>query len=118
MGHVMTRKLLAVSVAGAFVALWGVVPAMADETGLATVLHSVRREGARLCLDGHFHYGNSSGQPTKKAAEVAAIKDWAGFTAFEYGSTWANFAKAGSKKIGCTQSSGSWGCSLEARPCK
>lgn len=114
----MNKNLLAASLAGAFIALWGVVPALADETGLATALHSVRREGGKLCLDGHFHHGSSYGQPSKKAAEVAAARDWAGFTAFEYGTSWGNFAKAASKKFDCTQSASGWGCSLEARPCK
>jgi hypothetical protein len=113
----MATKLIAVAL-GAFMAGSVVVPATANETGLAQALHSIRREAGKLCLADHFHYGSSYSQPSKKAAEIAAIQDWAGFTAFEYGTVWANFRKAASKKINCSQSGGGWSCSLEARPCK
>lgn len=39
----------------------------------------------KACMADHFHYGSSSGQPNKKAAEREAIASWEGFTAFEYG---------------------------------
>jgi hypothetical protein len=92
--------------------------ARADDTGVAQLLHGMKREGKRLCLDGHFHSGESSGMPSKKAAEIEAIRSWAGFTAFEYGTDWAQWTKAASKSMGCTQGSSGWGCVIEARPCK
>jgi hypothetical protein len=67
----------------------------------------------------HFHHGSSAGHPTKKIAEAEAIRSWAGFTAFEYGSAWGDYAIAASKTLECSQSdSGSWGCEVDARPCK
>lgn len=92
--------------------------ALADDTGVAQLLHSMRREGKRLCLESHFHTGSSAGAPTKKAAEVAAVKAWAEFTAWEYGTDWAQWVRAGSKKLACAQSGASWGCEAEARACK
>jgi hypothetical protein len=66
----------------------------------------------------HTHDGQSSGGASRKAAEVAAVKAWAEFTAWEYGTDWAQWSKAGSKQMTCSQSGGSWGCHAEARPCK
>jgi hypothetical protein len=90
--------------------------AMADETGLSDI-HDQRREGGRICMTSHFHYGSGSGA-TKAAAQHSAIASWASFTAFEYGSDWASFRQAGSKGMNCRQSGQSWSCSLQARPCK
>lgn len=110
----MTFRALLLAAAVSIVA---VAPAVADETGFAA-MHDWRREGNKTCMVGHFHYGQSYGIPSKKQAEVAAIKDWQGFTAFEYGSTWANFSLAGSRGIRCEQGASGWGCNVEARPCK
>lgn len=106
--------VLAVSI---IVAAAGAGPAKSDETGFAS-MHEWKRVGKLICFVDHAHYGSSAGHRDKKSATAAAIKDWAGFTAFEYGTTWANFNKATGKKIGCTQSSGGWGCEIEARPCR
>jgi hypothetical protein len=46
------------------------------------------------------------------------VKDWAGFTAWEYGTSWASFAKAIRKRMSCTPSGDSWGCTVVATPCK
>lgn len=81
-------------------------------------LHTLRREGGKICMIDHTHTGTSSGQPTRKAAEAAAARDFAGFTAWEYGGHWGNFALAGSKQMSCSQGGGGWSCSVEARPCK
>ena len=87
-------------------------------TGLAA-MHDMRREKGRLCFTDHFHHGSSAGQPSKAAAMKEAVASWGGFTALEYGNEWASFNKAGSKTAKCTQStSGSWGCEIEARPCR
>lgn len=90
----------------------------ATETGLATTLHSTRREGGRLCLVDHWHYGSSNAHATKAAAQRAAIASWQDFTDLEYGSVWARFTRAASKKMGCSRASAGWSCDVEARPCK
>jgi hypothetical protein len=94
-----------------------VTPAAAQETGLDAI-HEQRREGGRICMSSHFHFGSSSGLPSKKLAEAAAVRDWAGFTAFEYGLPWGRWSLAASKTLKCSNSGGSWGCQAEARPCK
>ncbi len=91
-------------------------PAMADDTGFASA-HDLRREGGRTCQVGHYHSGAGTGR-TRKAAEADAIKSWSSFTAFEYGTDWARFSKAASKRISCSASSNGYDCSLEARACK
>ncbi len=97
----------------------GVPSAMAQDSGLGLDgLHEQRREGNRICMVSHFHHGSSANQPNRKAAEAAAIKDWSGFTAWEYGSAWGSFNNAGSKKVECSTNGPSHGCSVEARPCR
>lgn len=95
----------------------GAVPAVADETGLHAS-HALRRESGRVCFVDHWHYGSSGLQSSRKQAERAAIGSWASFVAFEYGTDWARFGRAASKKMTCSQNSSGWDCSLEARPCK
>lgn len=100
------------------ISTFAVVPfAAAQETGLDG-LHEQRREGGRICMVSHFHYGSSGNFPTRKAAEAQAIKDWAGFTAWEYGDPWGRYRLAVSKKMECSKSGTSWSCKVEARPCK
>ncbi len=94
-----------------------VAPLAAQETGL-DALHTQRREAGKICMIDHFHYGSSTAMKTKKAAEVEAIRDWAGFTAWEYGDPWGRWTLAGSKKVECTGSGANWGCKVEARACK
>jgi len=91
--------------------------AVAQETGMSD-LHAQRVEGGRICMIDHFHYGSSSGQATRKAAEAEAIASWAGFTAWEYGDPWGDYRIAASRGMKCAQSGGSWACELEARPCR
>ena len=100
--------VLGVGIAGA---------ALAQETSLSDI-HDQRREGGRICMSDHFHSGSSSGSPTRKHAEVAAIRSWADFTVLEYGSPWGRYTLAASKSMQCAKESGGWGCSIEARPCK
>lgn len=85
---------------------------------IGEAMHSARIERGFVCYTDHFHYGSSGNQSSKKAAEIAAISAWSSFVDFEYGSAWANFRKAGSKKMTCSQGSGGWDCSVEARPCR
>jgi hypothetical protein len=91
-------------------------PVLADETGLAS-MHDMRREGGRLCFTDHYHYGNGSGS-TKAAAQRDAIASWSGFTDFEYGSDWARYSRAASKRVSCSKSGGGFACQIEARPCR
>lgn len=81
-------------------------------------LHAARRERGFVCYSDHYHYGSSSAQSSKKAAEAAAISSWSSFVDFEYGSAWASYSKSGSKKMTCSQSTSGWDCSVEARPCR
>jgi hypothetical protein len=93
------------------------IPASAQESGLAA-MHAMRREGGKLCMTDHWHYGSSGSQASKAAAQRAAIASWQDFTDLEYGRRWARFSRAASKKIGCSRSGNGWSCDAEARPCR
>lgn len=94
------------------------VTAYSDDTGLAAS-HDLRRERGRVCFLDHWHYGSSSGQPNKKAAEKAALVSWASFVDLEYGSDWARVGRAASKVMACEPGyGGGWNCNFEARPCR
>ena len=92
-------------------------PAMAQEVA---DMHEQRRELGVICFTDHYHYGSSSGQPTKRAAQIAAIQSWAGFVDFEYGGSWTSWAKSGSKSIKCSREGlrGAWSCDVSSRPCR
>ncbi len=92
-------------------------PASSVAAIIANAPHESHLEGGRVCYIEHAHYGSGSGS-SRQAAERSAIGSWAGFTDFEYGSAWANYSKAAGKRMSCSQSGGSWSCSLEARPCR
>jgi hypothetical protein len=94
-----------------------VPPTSADQTGLASI-HTLRREGGRLCMADHIHFGSSSAQRSRTAAQREAVKSWQDFTDLEYGSDWARFGRAASKRVGCSSGSGGWSCNVEARPCR
>lgn len=113
----MTRSICLAGLA-AMVLMLTAASGRADDTGVAQTLHDIRREGKRLCLSSHFHDGSSAGLATRKAAEVEAVRAWAEFTAFEYGTDWAYWARAASKRMSCAQSGATWGCQVEARACK
>ena len=100
-------------------AAWGSAssPAVADETGLASMHEWVKVRGA-ICYADHTHYASSVGHRDKKSAMAAAVKSWVEFTAWEYGTTWANYNRATAKKADCKQSSSGWSCDIEARPCR
>jgi hypothetical protein len=108
------RRLVLSSLA--VLVLMGVAPALANETGLAGI-HAWMKIGKKTCMVDHFHSGTGSG-PTKKLAEAAAARDWAGFTAFEYGTTWANPSIAVSRTMQCTQDGAAWSCQMDARACR
>jgi hypothetical protein len=89
--------------------------ALADDTGFAG-MHEWVKERGRTCFKDHFHTGNGEGS-TKSAARKAAITSWREFTAFEYGTDWANYRYAASKKVAYTKSAKGWSASVDARPC-
>ena len=113
----MKPKNAAVAAGALFVLMGWCAGASADETGFAD-LHSMRREGGRICFDDHWHYCGSTAQPNKRMAMIEAIKSWAGFVDLEYGSTWAKYQKSAGKKVKCEQGPSGWSCEIESRPCK
>jgi hypothetical protein len=86
------------------------------ESGMASI-HQWVKVGRMTCLLDHFHDGNGTGA-NRRQAEQAAIRAWVEFTAWEYGSPWGRYAIAASKKMDCSQGSGSWTCAVQARPCR
>ncbi|MGE5513116.1 MAG: hypothetical protein ACM31O_17940 [Bacteroidota bacterium] len=92
-------------------------PAMAQETGL-DALHAQVRVGGKICMLDHYHDGASNGAGSRKQAEAEAIESWASFTAWEYGNNWGSWRLAEGKSVSCDRGSGSWTCTLQARPCK
>lgn len=93
------------------------VAAYADQTGMSD-MHEQRRVGGKRCFTDHYHQGASAGERSRGRAMAAAITSWREFTAFEYGTDWANYAKAAGKQVSCSNSGGSWSCSLDALPCR
>lgn len=110
--HSRLHSLLLVAVASSGLAS----TAVADETGMAEI-HSWRVERGKFCLIGHFHTGIGQGR-TKRRARRSAISDWQGFTAWEYGTTWARFRRAASKSISYTRTDSGWEARVDARACK
>ena len=97
----------------------GIAPATAQNVDGGLVgLHTLVRKGPKVCMADHFHDGNSAGQPSKKAAEVAAIRSWQEFTAWEYGGAWGSFQLAESRGVSCSGSGNSWSCNATGRPCR
>jgi len=95
----------------------GVPTTWADVTGLAG-MHALRRERGRLCMADHWHYGSSGAHRSRRAAKRAAIRSWQDFTDLEYGSTWARYRRAASRRMRCARSGAGWNCDVEARPCR
>jgi hypothetical protein len=111
------RVALVLIVAATAVAGVGVPTTRADQTGLASI-HVLRREGGRICMADHFHYGSSGVQRSRRSAQWAAIRSWSDFTDLEYGSDWAHWGRSASRRIGCTPGGGGWSCDVSARPCR
>jgi hypothetical protein len=93
-----------------------VIRAMPAVSGLAAS-HSMRIEGGRMCFADHFHYGSGTGS-VRRAAEIDAVKAWAGFVDFEYGGSWASYGRSSSKQMTCAQGGTGWSCDVSARPCR
>jgi hypothetical protein len=92
-------------------------PGAASAQGLAD-MHAQKRVGKKICMVDHFHNGASSGEPSRKAAEAAAIRSWEGFTTWEYGGSWGSFKLAEGKSMNCGPAAGGWSCDTSARPCR
>jgi hypothetical protein len=90
--------------------------AWADDTGLAS-MHELRREHGRLCMADHWHSGSGEGR-SKAAARAAAIRSWADFTDFEYGSAWAHFSRAANPSTRFIKAANGWSADVDARPCR
>lgn len=95
----------------------GVPASWADETGLADI-HVLRREHGRLCMADHWHYGSSGVHRSRRVARRAAIRAWQDFVDLEYGSSWARYYRAHSRRMRCSRASGGWSCDVEGRPCR
>ena len=93
-------------------------PVSADDTGLAGSLHALQKERGKTCMVDHFHFGKSVSFKKKRHARADAIVSWREFVAWEYGSDWGSYRRAGSKSMACKNSGGIWTCSVEARPCR
>ena len=91
-------------------------PVQADETGVAGI-HTWVRSGGRTCLVDHFHDGSGSGS-SKASAQASAIRAWAEFTSWEYGTAWGRWGLAAGKSVSCSGGGGSYSCSVSARACR
>ena len=61
----------------------------------------------------------SSGEgKTRASARAAAVRSWASFTNFEYGTAWARFGRAAGQSTRYSKSSGGWSADVDARPCR
>ena len=92
--------------------------AMRPDDGTLVGLHDLRREGHLTCMVGHTHSGASAGLPSRKAAEVAAMRNWSEFTALEYGDQWGNPNLSANKTMKCSGAGNNYGCEFESRPCR
>jgi hypothetical protein len=90
--------------------------AFASDTGFA-YSHDLRKEGGRTCMADHFHSGSGEGR-NKASAQTAAIRSWADFTNFEYGTAWARWSAAASRSTRYTKAAAGWSADVDARPCK
>jgi hypothetical protein len=99
------------------VVLSALAPARADETGLASI-HTWKKVGKKTCMLDHTHTGQASGA-NRKAAEAAAIQNWASFTDLEYGSDWASFKLSERRTMTCSRDGAqSFTCLTESLPCR
>lgn len=91
-------------------------PALADDTGLAS-MHPWRKVGGKTCFVDHYHDGAGVGLSRGKA-EADAINNWRGFTALEYGSDWANYGIAANRTMKCDRITSEHKCNVSALPCR
>ena len=113
----MKKMFVSAAAAACVFMLGAALPAQAEETGVAGI-HTWTKVGGKTCLLDHFHDGHGNGASKAKATS-AAVSAWVGFTAWEYGSSWARWNLAVSKTTNCTANGGgSWSCNVSARPCR
>jgi hypothetical protein len=75
----------------------------------------LRKEGGRL------HVGSLPFRIRRRTHEgrrAAAIRSWADFTNFEYGTAWARFSAAAGSSTRYTKAERGWSADIEARPCR
>ncbi len=113
----MMKKLCwAAAAVSLAVSFHGAPNAQAQETGIAGI-HEWVRVGRKTCLATHFHDGSGTGK-TQKEAELAAIRSWEAFTAWEYGASWGRYALSESKKMSCDRPTTSeFKCNVTSRAC-
>ncbi len=109
------QRYTSLALAGVFL-LVNVTAVLADDTGLAYA-HTLRKEHGRLCMADHWHSGSGEGS-SKGAARQAAIRSWADFTNFEYGTAWAHFSLAAAQQTRYTKAAKGWSAAVDARPCR
>lgn len=113
----MKKLSMLVSAVPMLLMLGFIAPAQADETGVASI-HAWYKVGRKTCLVDHFHDGSGNG-PTRAKAQAAAIAAWAGFTAWEYGTSWGRYGLSEKKSMSCSGSGiGGWSCNTSAIPCR
>lgn len=82
-----------------------------------------RMESGKICRaefgDQHMHAANGA-HADELSAKIMAIRDWASFTALEYGRRWANWNLAIDHSMTCSRDkeAGVWRCRAEAQPCR
>ncbi|MFM9942440.1 MAG: hypothetical protein ACKVP7_23405 [Hyphomicrobiaceae bacterium] len=86
-------------------------------------LHKHVQVGNKVCMAGHFHYGQTAGWATRAQAEASAAESWGSFTRLEYGQEWADFRLAAEAAMDCQESASDrggtvWSCKSKAKPCK
>ena len=113
-------KLLASGVIATILSFFAIAPAFANDTGIASALHTLRGERGQVCMVGHYHIGKSPrAYKSRSAAYKAAVHHWVSFTAAEYGSDWGSFARSANRTTDCEKESAStWACKVKSRPCR
>ncbi|MGI9381634.1 MAG: hypothetical protein ACR2PO_00645 [Methyloligellaceae bacterium] len=68
----------------------------------------------------HRHLGLGGFYRSRTSARRSAVRVWVAYTRMEYGSAWANFARARRKSIRCLRVPGvrRWWCVARAQPCR
>ena len=116
----IAKGVLAISVLATISSTLITAPVSANDTGIATMLHTVRAERGKVCMVGHYHIGDSPRAYKSRArAHKTAIRHWITFTAAEYGTDWGNYSRAANRSTDCEKASrSSWTCKVKARPCR
>jgi len=116
----IAKGLLYISVLATISSPFITTPSYANDTGIATMLHSMRAERGKVCMVGHYHIGDSPrAYRSRSQAHKTAIHHWVTFTAAEYGTDWSNYSRAANRSADCQKASRStWTCKIKARPCR